>query len=127
MLTAECVKDQVQKKVEELTEDDRVENIELFSENLMRMILAGGPPAHLRRRYLRAIEEGVNAARVDESRKQKALILSIRGSMRAIKHPAPSFASRLKKESNPAAGAIKNSLFMGRKNHYGGRSWASRL
>ncbi len=127
MLTTDYVKEQVQRKVEALIEDGCIDNIEPFSENLMRMIISAGPAGYSHERYLRAIEEGVLAAKGNDNGKQRALILSLRGSRRALNTFVPTFERMLNRENSAAAEAVRSALFLSRNSVYGGRSWTSRL
>ncbi len=127
MLTTDYVKEQVRRKAEELMMTDRVGNIEPFSENLMRMIICARPHGHSHERYILAIEEGVLTAKGNDNGKQRALILSLRGSRRALNTFVPTFERMLEHKDSAAADAVRNALFFGRSMVYGGKSWTSRL
>lgn len=127
MLTTDYVKEQMQRKAEELIERGTIDNIEPFSENLMRMIISAGPVGYSHERYIKAIEEGVLTAKGNDSGKQRALILSLRGSRRALNSFVPTFERMLQHKDSAAADAVRNALFFGRSMVYGGKSWTSRL
>ena len=123
MLTVEYIREQVQRKAEELMQSGDLEDMEPFSENLMRMIMSAGHPGYSHERYIRAIEEGILAARGDDSGKQKALILSLRGSRKALHTFAPPFERGLERGRSAAASAVKNSLLFGKTGICSGKSW----